>query len=288
MSAPATPKPLLLGNGAHALSWGARTSVMGVINCTPDSFTGDGVGTDVIAALKRAAAMVADGVDLLDVGAESTRPGATPVSAEEELARVVPVVERIARELAVPVSVDTTKSTVARAALTAGAVLVNDIHGLRGDIGVATAIAQADAAAIAMHNQRDRPHHDVIDDIRAGFEASLSVAESAGIARERLILDPGFGFGWNAEQNLEMLRRLAELRSLGLPLLVGTSRKSTIGQVLDLPVEERLEGTAATVAIAIMNGADIVRVHDVRAMVRVARMTDAVVRGGTPPTGTEA
>jgi len=220
---------------------------------------------------------------LLDVGGESTRPGFQPVGADEELARVVPVIERLAGEVSIPISVDTTKGAVADAALAAGASLVNDVNGLRGDAGVAAAVARHGAAVVVMHNQRNRPFTDVIGDIRAGLEAGLAIAEAAGVARTRTLIDPGFGFGWQVEQNLEMLRRLRELRALGRPLLVGTSRKSTIGHVLDLPVEERLEGTAATVALAIANGADVVRVHDVRAMVRVVRMTDAVVRGWSPP-----
>ena len=277
----AHPAPLTIAGRAFA--WGARTYVMGVLNLTQDSFAGDGVGDDPAAALARAALLVDEGADVVDVGAESTRPGFQPVPAEVELARVVPVVERLVRELDRPVSVDTGKGAVARAALAAGASMVNDVNGLRGDPDVAIAAAEAGAAVVVVHNQRNRAFHDVVGDIRAGWEASLAIAERAGLPRERLILDPGFGFGWEPPQNLEILRRLAELRAAGRPLLIGTSRKSTIGRVLDLPVEDRLEGTAATVAIAIAHGADIVRVHDVRAMRRVARMTDAIVRGWAPP-----
>lgn len=279
------PQPVRLAPGLigrRRFDWGRRTFVMGVINCTDDSFSGDGLAADTDAALRRGLCMVRDGADLLDIGAESTRPGFTPVDAATQRARVVPLIERLAREVDVPISIDTTKGAVARAALDAGATVVNDVNGLRGDPEVARAAAAARATVVVMHNQRDRPFHDVIGDIRHGLLAGCAVAEQAGIPPQRLILDPGFGFGWRPEQSLEMLRRLGELRDLARPLLVGSSRKSVIGHVLDLPVDERLEGTAATVALAIANGADIVRVHDVREMVRVARMTDAVVRGWAP------
>ena len=280
--------PVTVG-GAH-FRWGERTYVMGVINVTSDSFSGDGlvrVGETPVhqgpahqgQAARLAVQMVEDGADLLDVGGESTRPGFEAVDPEVELARVLPVVERLRREVDVPLSIDTGKTEVARAALAAGATILNDIDGLRDDPGLASAAAASSAIVIAMHNQRGRAHEDVIGDVRRGLEASLLVAADAGLPRDRVWLDPGFGFGWSMEQNLELLRRLAELRDLGRPILIGTSRKSTIGQVLDLPVDQRLEGTAATVAIAIAKGADIVRVHDVREMARVARMTDAVVRG---------
>ncbi len=245
---------------------------------TPDSFSGDGV-TDSEAALRRAAEMVREGADIIDVGGESTRPGFQPVSAAEEIGRTVPVIERLVREIDILISIDTSKAAVARAALAAGAHLVNDVQGFRREPEVARAAAEAGAPAVVMHNQREREFHDVIGDVAAGLQESLRIARDQGLPVERLIVDPGFNFGWTEEQALEMLRRLAELRALGRPILVGTSRKSTIGTVLGLPVEERLEGTAATVALSIANGADIVRVHDVREMVRVARMADAVVRG---------
>ena len=275
--------------GATTFVWGARTYIMGILNCTPDSFAGDGLSTgrgaaaNVETALQIAAVFVRDGADILDVGGESTRPGAHAVTAEVELQRVVPVIERLARELPVPLSVDTTKGVVAEAALAAGATVVNDVSGLQADAGVAAAAANAGAVVIAMHNQRNWQWRDVIGDVRAGLALAMRTAEQAGVPVERVILDPGFGFGWRPEHNLEMLRRMGELRTLGRPLLIGTSRKSTIGRVLNLPVKERMEGTAATVALAVANGADIVRVHDVREMVRVARMSDAVVRGWSPP-----
>jgi len=262
--------------------WGSRTYVMGVLNVTPDSFSGDGLGVDAEAAVALGRRFEEEGADILDVGGESTRPGFDPIPVEEELRRVVPVVRRLAAETALPVSIDTYKPEVAEAAIAAGAHMLNDVWGFRhegdGERLVRLA-AQRGLPAVVMHNQRGREFHDVIGDLLAGFRESLRIAQEAGVAEERLIIDPGFGFGWDEQQNLEMLRRLAELRVLGRPVLIGTSRKSTIGKVLGLPVEERLEGTAATVAIAIAHGADIVRVHDVKAMVRVARMTDAIVRG---------
>jgi len=252
------------------------------LNVTPDSFAGDGLGLDLEAAVAQGRRFEEEGADILDVGGESTRPGFEPIPVEEELRRVVPVVRRLAAETALPVSIDTYKPEVAEAAIDAGAHLLNDVWGFRheGDgERLARLVAASGLPAVVMHNQRGRQFHDVIGDLLAGFRESLRIAREAGVPEERLIVDPGFGFGWDEKQNLEMLRRLAELRVLGRPILIGTSRKSTIGKVLDLPVEERLEGTAATIAIAIAHGADIVRVHDVKAMVRVARMTDAIVRG---------
>jgi dihydropteroate synthase len=261
--------------------WGSRTYVMGVINISPDSFSGDGLGRDVEAAVQQGRRFEEEGADILDVGGESTRPGFEPVSTAEEVERVIPVIHRLVRETSLPVSIDTAKVEVAeRAIKEAGAHMMNDIWGFRQDgERMALLVAETGLPAVIMHNQRGRPFHDVVGDLLEGLGESLRIARLAGIPAERLIIDPGFGFGWTEEQSLEILRRLAELRVLGRPILIGTSRKSTIGKVLDLPVEERLEGTAATVAIAIANGADIVRVHDVKAMVRVARMTDAIVRG---------
>lgn len=284
MTAPAQPPPMTIGG--REFVWGRRTYVMGIVNVTLDSFSGDGLGYDVDAAVRQGVRMVEEGADLLDVGGESTRPGFQPVPAEEEIRRVVPVIRRLVREVEVPVSVDTYKGEVARAALEAGAHLVNDVHGFQRDRDVARAAAEFGVPAVAMHNQRGRQFHDVIGDITAGLQESLRIAAEEGLPQERVIVDPGFNFGWTEEQALEMLRRLGELRALERPILIGTSRKSTIGIVLGLPVEERLEGTAATVALAIAQGADIVRVHDVKEMVRVARMADAIVRGwsreGTP------
>ncbi len=280
-------KPPSLTIGTRTFVWGERTYLMGVINVSPDSFSGDGLG-DVEAAVEQGRRFVEEGADILDVGGQSTRPGFQELTPEEETRRVVPVIERLVAELDVPVSIDTYKPPVARAALEAGAHLLNDIWGFRPDShpsgrcdGSLAALAVEFAVpAVVMHNQRDREFRDVIGDIRAGLEASIAIAAEAGLPRERLIVDPGFGFGWTVEQNLELLRRLAELRDLGLPLLIGTSRKSAIGAVLDgAPVEERLWGTAATVALAVAAGVDIVRVHDVAQIRQVVRMADAIVRG---------
>jgi dihydropteroate synthase len=256
---------------------------MGVVNVSPESFSGDGLA-DVETAVAQGRRMVEEGADLLDVGGQSTRPDFEEVPVDEETRRVVPVIERLAAEAGVPVSADTYKPAVARAALGAGAHMLNDVWGFRCEPAMAELCVEFGVPAVVMHNQRGREHRDVIGDISAGLGASFAIAEAAGLPRERVIVDPGFGFGWTPEQNLEMLRRLGELRDLGRPLLVGTSRKSTIGAVLgDAPVEQRLFGTAATVALAIANGADIVRVHDVAEMADVARMADAVVRGWTQP-----
>lgn len=264
----------------RTFDWGSRTYVMAILNVSPESFSGDGV-TDLGAIEEQARRFADDGADLIDVGGLSTRPGFAEISIEAETARVVPAIEAVRRVTDLPVSVDTYRAEVARAALDVGAHVVNDVTGLRGDEAMAALVAERGVPAVLMHNQRGRAHHDVIEDVRTGFEASLSLADEAGVPRKRIILDPGFGFGWTVEQNMEMLRRVGELRELDLPLLVGTSRKSSIGAVLGIDdADERVFGTAATVAVAIANGADIVRVHDVREMTQVVRMTDAIVRGG--------
>ena len=222
--------------------------------------------------------MEAAGADILDVGGESSRPGAPELDPAEEARRVIPCVEAVRAASTLPISVDTYHASVADAALCAGADAVNDIWGLRFDAAMPTVVARHGAALIAMHNQRGRPFTDVVGDISAGFHTTLALCSEAGIPRERVIFDPGFGFGWTPEQNLEMLRRLPEFWRFELPLLVGTSRKSTLGLVLDAPVDRRFEGTAATVALSIAGGADIVRVHEVAEMARIARVSDAVVR----------
>ena len=272
--------------GRHRFAWGSRTYVMGIVNATPDSFSGDGVLDPAVAAAQ-ARRMVAAGADLLDIGAESTRPGHVPLPVDAEWARLAPVLHAIRAAVAVPLSVDTAKAAVAERAFAAGADALNDIHGLRADPALGPLLARAGGAAVLMHNQRGRPFSgDVIADVRTGLRASLQLARDAGIDEQRVILDPGFGFGWEPAQNLELLRRLGELRDppsgLGRPLLIGTSRKSTIGHVLERPEGARAWGTAATVALAVAAGVDIVRVHDVREMAEVARMADAVVRGWPP------
>ncbi|MEO6795963.1 MAG: dihydropteroate synthase [Candidatus Dormibacter sp.] len=267
--------------GSSAFHWGSRTYIMGIVNVTPDSFSGDGI-TRVDQAVARARQMEADGADLIDVGAESTRPEtwAGPGLAEEdELARVIPAVEAISAAVTIPVSIDTYKSEVARRALAAGARLVNDVFGLRRDPTMAAAVAETGVPVILMHNGSTPAGKDLVTDIRAGLEESLSLASRAGIDHDRILVDPGIGFGKTRDGNLEIIRRLPEFRALGCPILIGPSRKSFIGKTLDLPVDDRLEGTAAAVALSIAGGADVVRVHDVKAMVRVARMADAIVRG---------
>lgn len=260
--------------------WGQRTYIMGIINATTDSFSGDGVGDDVDLALERAQRFVADGADIIDVGGESTRPDFEPISAAEELSRVLPIVERLAAELPVPVSIDTYKSEVARRAIAAGASMVNDVWGLKRDADVARVAAEAGVPLVIAQNQRGDRYQDFFPDLVADLERSIRLALQSGVDRNNIIIDPGIGFGKKVEENLEILRRLRELKSLGCPILIGPSRKSFIGYVLNIPPDQRLEGTAAAVAIGIHNGADIVRVHDVAAMYRLCYMSDAIVREG--------
>jgi dihydropteroate synthase len=260
-------------------TWGARTYVMGIINVTPDSFSGDGLAGDVSAAVAQARAFVAAGADLLDVGGESTRPGHEPVDEVTELARVVPAVRAIAAAVSVPISVDTSKAAVAEAALEAGARVVNDVWALAADPRIAAVVAHAGVPVVLMHNQEGTHYRELVPDVIAALAARVRFAEEAGIPRAQLIVDPGIGFGKSAEHNLEVIDRLDELKVLGLPILLGPSRKRFIGRILgDAPPEQRLEGTAAAVAIGIARGADIVRVHDVEAMVKVARVADAITR----------
>jgi dihydropteroate synthase len=264
--------------GSSEFHWGERTYVMGIINVTPDSFSGDGLGHDVEAAVAQGKRFAAEGADILDVGGESTRPNAEPVSADEELRRVIPVVERLAGEVTVPVSVDTYRYEVAQRAIAAGARMINDIWGLERDARLADLAAEQGVPIVLMSNQRGRPCPDIVPEVIASLKKSIALALDRGVPWQNIIVDPGVGFGKTLEQNLEIVRRLDEFKCLNRPILIGTSRKSMIGLVLDLPPEERLEGTAATVAISIARGADIVRVHDVAQMVRVCRMSDAVVR----------
>ncbi len=259
--------------------WGQRTYIMGIINMSPDSFSGDGL-SNVEQARKQAEMFVAEGADIIDIGGESTRPGSQPVTPDEELRRVVPAIEKLAQELSLPISIDTSKSAVARRALEAGASMVNDVWGLKKDPELARLAAQAGVPIVLASNQREEPcRGDIVAEVISDLRRSITMTEAAGVTEENIIVDPGIGFGKSLEQNLELVRRLSELKVLGQPVLLGTSRKSMIGLVLDLPSDQRLEGTAATVAISIANGADIIRVHDVKQMVRVCRMSDAIVRG---------
>ncbi len=294
--------------GSRILTWGTQTYVMGILNVTPDSFSGDGLlspspagnapggtspGVDV--ALELARRFVGAGAALLDVGGESTRPGSEPVGVEEERRRVIPVIQALAREFPdCLISVDTYKAIIAQEALEAGAHIVNDVWALRADPGLRHVVARAQCPVILMHN-RSNPasvevrsnlgnayigpeYVDLIADVKRELMESVALARQAGIRDDHIILDPGIGFGKKVEQNLELINRLDEIRALGFPVLLGPSRKSFIGYTLNLPPEQRLEGTAATIAVGIVRGADIVRVHDVEPLMRVVRMTDALVR----------
>jgi len=296
-----------LSIGNHLFEWGTKTYLMGILNLTPDSFSGDGLlvsgesGHDVNdisklveSALGQAREFVSAGVDILDVGGESTRPGADQVAIDAELNRVLPVIQALAEEFDLPISVDTYKHPVAQASLDAGANMVNDIWGLNADPEMAATIASRNVPVILMHNRsswahadiKDRlggryvgvPYDDLMQDIKSELMDSVNLARSAGIADELIILDPGIGFGKTVEQNLELINLLPEIRELGYPILIGPSRKSFIGYTLDQPPDQRLAGTAAAVSVGIMRGADIIRVHDVKFMQQVAKMTDAIVR----------
>jgi dihydropteroate synthase len=282
--------------GPSLFRWGNRTYVMGILNVTPDSFSGDGLlagsgGTTagskaVEAAVAHAQRMAAEGADLLDVGGESSRPGHEPVPVAEELSRVVPVVVALHDALPeVPLSIDTTKAEVAAAALDAGAHMINDVWGVAAEPDMLALAAERGVPVVLMHNRVEARYANVLAELIADLQAALERAEAAGVARAAIVLDPGIGFGKTPEQNLAVLHDLASLAVLRRPILLGTSRKSTIGRVLDLPAHERLEGTLATTALGVAAGVDIVRVHDVQANVRVARMADAVVRGALSPIG---
>ncbi len=276
--------------GGRLLEFGRRTLIMGVVNVTPDSFSGDGLltGPDWLQKVVQVGRqMVADGADLLDVGGESSRPGADPVPVEEELRRVVPAVRALREAVDVPISVDTTKAEVARQALRAGADVVNDISALRSDPDMVRVVAESGCGVVLMHMkgtpkdmQNDPQYRDVVAEVREFLAERVRWAEAHGIPRQRVLVDPGFGFGKRPEHNLELVRHLGVFRELGCPVLLGPSRKSTVGVILGgLPPAERVEGTAAVVALAVAAGVDVVRVHDVRAMARVVRVADAVVRG---------
>lgn len=286
--------------GGKTLNWGEKTYLMGIINITPDSFSGDGLlreGNEfewVDAAVAQARRFIEAGADFIDIGGESTRPGSVPVGDEEELRRVLPVVKALAAEKDLLISVDTYRAAVAQAALENGAQIINDVWGLRADPEMAGVIAATGGSVVLMHNRsswantevRERlggsylgaKYDNLLEDVRRELLESVEIAQKAGIPDERILLDPGIGFGKTVSQNLELVDRLGEIRDLGFPVLLGPSRKSFIGYTLDLPPEQRLEGTAAVVAVGIARGADIVRVHDVEPIARVVKMTDAIVR----------
>jgi dihydropteroate synthase len=261
--------------------WGERTYVMGIVNVSPDSFSGDGLD-NVDDAVAQAHRFVAEGVDMIDVGGESTRPGTAPESTQSaieiELSRIMPVLERLCGRIDVPISVDTYRYEVARRALDIGVNMINDIWGLRQSPELAGLAAERGVPIIMMSNQRDGGYSRIMPAIIADLKRAIDTALDAGVPWENIIIDPGIGFGKTLEQNYEIVRRLNELKALDRPVLLGTSRKSMIGLTLDVPADQRLEGTAATVAIGIANGADVVRVHDVREMIHVCRMSDAIIR----------
>jgi dihydropteroate synthase len=284
--------------GSHLLDWGTQTYVMGILNVTPDSFSGDGIlatGDSLRVSLELARRFVEAGALLLDVGGESTRPGSQPIGVDEERQRVIPVIRALVREFPDSlISVDTYKAVIAQEALDAGAHIVNDVWALRADPKLRDVVAQAKCPVILMHN-RSNPasvevraqlgnayigadYADLIADVKRELMESVAIARAAGISDDSIILDPGIGFGKKVEHNLELINRLDEIRLLGFPVLLGPSRKSFIGYTLDLPADQRVEGTAAAVAVGIVRGADIVRVHDVEPLMRVVKMTDALVR----------
>ncbi|MBK7451976.1 MAG: dihydropteroate synthase [Anaerolineales bacterium] len=291
-------KSTTLQIGSFTFHWGSRTYVMGILNVTPDSFSGDGIfaaGDVTEQAVKQAEGFLANGADILDVGGESTRPGSEPVNAENEMERVVPVITALRQNFPdVLISIDTYKASVAEAAIRAGANIINDVWGFRADPEIASVAARYRTPVILMHN-RSNPasvevreklggtyvgaeYADLVEDVKRELMNSVEIALKAGVEEKLVLLDPGIGFGKKREHNLELINRLDEIRSLGYPILLGTSRKSFIGFTLDLPPDQRVEGTAATVAVGITRGADMIRVHDVKEMARVAKMTDALVR----------
>ncbi|MGI6711980.1 MAG: dihydropteroate synthase [Bacillota bacterium] len=260
------------------LELGGRTLIMGIVNVTPDSFSDGGKYYQIDRAVEHALQLVEEGADIIDIGGESTRPGSEEISAEEELSRVLPVVKALVPQIKVPVSIDTYKAAVAEQVLDEGVAIINDIWGFQREQELAKVAARYNCPVVLMHNQKDTGYRDLIGDIIGFLRKSIEIADVAGVKADKIIIDPGIGFGKDLEQNLEVMHRLEELKSLGKPILLGTSRKSMIGKTLNLPATECLEGTAATVALGINKGIDIVRVHDVKEMARVVKMVDAIVR----------
>lgn len=267
-------------NNQFQLDFSKKTIIMGILNVTPDSFSDGGKFNRLDDAVERAQRLVADGAGIIDIGGESTRPGHEPVSHEEESARVVPVIERLVKTIDTPISIDTFKAKTAENALQAGATIINDVWGAKADPEITAVAKSFNAPIILMHNQDDPDYDDIIEDMKKSLSESIEIAKKNGVSDEKIILDPGVGFGKTLEQNLLVMRRLGELKTMGYPILLGTSRKSMIGKVLDLPVEERLEGTIATVCSGIQQGVEIVRVHDVKEINRAAKMMDAMLGKG--------
>ena len=266
--------------GDKRFSTTGHTYVCGILNVTPDSFSDGGKWTEKDAALYRVEEMISEGADVIDVGGQSTRPGYETISVEEEISRVVPVLEAIRSRFDVPLSLDTYEPEVAKAGIRVGADVINDIWGLQYDPRMAQVIAEGNVACCLMHNRKNADYENFMQDVAADLATTIYLAEQAGIREDRIILDPGIGFAKNYEQNLEVMERLQELHVLGYPLLLGCSRKSVIGQTLDLPVGERLEGTLATTVLAVVKGCMFVRVHDVKENVRAIRMAEAILRRG--------
>lgn len=258
---------------------GKRTKIMGILNATPDSFSDGGKYNDVEAAKRRALEMIEQGADIIDIGGESTRPGFEKVEADEELARVIPVIEAVRGVTDVPISIDTYKADVAREAIKAGATIINDVWGAKADPLMAQVAADTGVEIILMHNRDNTEYTDLLLDMKQDIEESIALCHQAGVKDEKIILDPGIGFAKTYEQNLEVMRRLDEFTALGYPVLLGTSKKRFIAKTLDLPVDERVEGTGATVCLGIAKGCEIVRVHDVLEMSRMAKMMDAMLGG---------
>jgi dihydropteroate synthase len=266
--------------GPYKLDFTNKTLIMGILNVTPDSFSDGGKYNHLDHAVLHAQQMIADGADILDIGGESTRPGHERIPDEEEICRVVPAIEAISREVQVPISIDTYKSKVAKSAVDAGATIINDIWGAKEDPEIADVAAETGVPIILMHNRNDRNYTNFIRDVLNDLYESITIAKKAGVSDEQIILDPGIGFAKDLRENLEMMRHLDTLVSLGYPVLLGTSKKSMIGGVLDLPVTERTEGTGATVCYGIQKGCQIVRIHDVKEMARMAKMMDAMMGKG--------
>ena len=287
-----SPKTREQGHSDHSILWngfrldfGRRTYIAGILNCTPDSFSDGGLYLDPDKAVSRAIEIADEGADIIDIGGESTRPGSIPVSADEEIRRVIPVIKRLKGRISIPVSIDTTKAAVAREAIENGASIVNDVTGLRGDDAMARVVAECCVPVVIMHmkgtprTMQDRPvYKDIVSEISSFFKGSIEIARRAGVDVEKIILDPGIGFGKTLEHNLKILRSISSFRSIGRPIMIGVSRKSFLGQLIGSDVNDRLLATASSVAVAIAGGADIIRVHDVRQMREVTKVTDSICR----------
>lgn len=264
--------------GTKSFDLGKRTYIMGILNVTPDSFSDGGKYNNIELAISHAKSMIQEGADIIDIGGESTRPGHTPVGEEEEIKRVVPVIEALSKEIHVPISIDTYKAKVAKKAVEAGASLINDVWGFKKDKDMAKVAAELNVACCIMHNREDKNYNNIVEDMISDLKESLDIALKAGVKKENIILDPGIGFAKTYEDNLTVMKNLEKFKVLGYPLLLGTSRKSMIGNALDLPVDKRVEGTLATTVVGIMSGYDFVRVHDIKENKRASLMTDAIFR----------